>query len=74
MTTIPTSTVTLSNAATDGFDRVLLRTAATLSSYVVLRLERRSGAAPRRAVAAQSAAASARNAAQARGAIGILPR
>lgn len=56
------------------FERTLLRTSAAIEQYVGMRLERRAGAESRRATSAQLAAVTARSAAQARGAIGILPR
>ena len=56
------------------FERSLLRTASVLDGFVSGRLERRSSVAYRRAAAVQSATVSARDAAQARGAIGLLPR
>jgi hypothetical protein len=56
------------------FERTLLRASAAIEHYVALRLERRAGVESRRATSAQAAAVIARDAAQARGAIGILPR
>ena len=56
------------------FERTLLRAASALDLFVAARLERRGGAAHRRAVEAQTAAAADRRAAEARGAIGMLPR
>ena len=56
------------------FDRTLLRAASGLDSFVVARLERRAGDESRRALAAQEAATQYRRAAEARGAIGVLPR
>lgn len=55
------------------FDRVLLRAASAIDAFVVARLERRAQDVSRRAVAMQTAAAQRRDAAVARGAIGILP-
>ncbi|WP_127818911.1 hypothetical protein [Microbacterium sp. CPCC 204701] len=56
------------------FDRTLLRAASAIDAFVVSRLERRAGDGSRRAVAAQAAAEHLRRDAEARGAIGILPR
>lgn len=61
-------------STTTSFERALLRTAATLDAYVTMRLTRRAGAEHRRASIAQHDAVASRAAAQARGAIGILPR
>ena len=59
---------------TTRFDRSLLRAASLLDAVVAARLERRGTGRWRDALASQTAAADARRAAQARGAIGILPR
>jgi len=56
------------------FERMLLHAASGLDAFVAARLERRGHAAYRRAAEAQSAAADRRNGAQARGAMGVLPR
>ncbi|WP_194411484.1 hypothetical protein [Microbacterium cremeum] len=56
------------------FDRMLLRAASAIDSFVVARLERRASAESRRASAAQTAATQRRRDAEARGAIGLLPR
>ncbi|HWS52216.1 MAG TPA: hypothetical protein VN241_14495 [Microbacterium sp.] len=61
-------------ARATGIDRALLRAASTLDSFVVARIERRSGAEHRRAASAQAAALRARRDAEARGAMGLLPR
>ena len=61
-------------APATAFDRALLRTASALDSLVAARLERRSNAEHRRALAVQSAASQARRTAQALGVVGILPR
>lgn len=55
-------------------DRTLLRAASALDSFVVARLERRAGGESRRALAAQTTATQRRREAEARGAIGLLPR
>jgi len=54
-------------------DRVLLRAASTLDSFVAGRLARRGDMVQRRALTTQAAAVGARRDAEARGAIGILP-
>ncbi|SFS05878.1 hypothetical protein SAMN04487846_2036 [Microbacterium sp. cf046] len=59
---------------TTPFERALLSAASALDVYVAARLERRNGAAHRQAAVAQSAFDAARRGAEARGAIGILPR
>jgi hypothetical protein len=56
------------------FERVLLGAASGLDSFVANRLERRGGTEYRRAHRAQRSYAATRDAAQARGAIGLLPR
>lgn len=71
MTTISASRA---RVAMTPFESALLRAASALDSFVSGRLERRSGTAYRRAAAAQASGAAARDAAQARGALGILPR
>lgn len=55
-------------------DRTLLRAASALDSFVVARLERRATDESRRALAAQTTATQQRRDAEARGAIGLLPR
>jgi Mg-chelatase subunit ChlD len=59
---------------TTSFERTLLRAASTLDHIVEVRLERRSSTAHRAAVDAQSSFAARRRSAEARGAIGLLPR
>ena len=56
------------------FERSLLRTSWALDGFVVRRLARRASVEYRRAADVQSARVSARDAAQARGAMGLLPR
>ena len=56
------------------FERSLLRAASTLDAFVTHRLTRRASAEYRRATAVQSGAVAIRDAAQAHGAIGLLPR
>jgi len=56
------------------FERALLRTAASIDRFVDARLERRGAPAYRRAVQTQLNVAAVRREAQARGAIGLLPR
>ena len=62
------------SAGTTPFERSLLRTSSALDGFVVRRLERRASVEYRRADDVQSARVSARDAAQARGAMGLLPR
>ena len=62
------------SAGTTTFERSLLRASTALDQYVSHRLERRSGAEERRVAALRSAVASARGAAEAHAAIGMLPR
>lgn len=57
-----------------GFERLLLRTAAGLNGFVVARHERGGAVERRRALTVQDAAAAARRQAEARAAIGIVPR
>ena len=71
MTAIPAPRT---SAGITPFERYLLRTASVLDAFVSGRLERRASVEYRRAAAVQSAAVSARDAAHARGAIGLLPR
>ena len=71
MTAIPAS---VARTAATPFESLLLRAASALDHFVAVRLEERGGAVHRRAAATQAAAAAARGAAQARGAIGMLPR
>lgn len=61
-------------ARTTAFERALLQAASTLDAFVATRLERRSDAARRQSVEIQDAAARARSAAEARAALGMLPR
>jgi hypothetical protein len=56
------------------FERALLAAASSLDRFVANRLERRGGTEHRRAHEAQLAFAATRDAAQALGAIGLLPR
>lgn len=55
-------------------DRALLRAASAIDGFVVARIERRTADESRRAVTAQAAATRMRRDAEARGAIGLLPR
>ncbi len=61
-------------ASATRFDRALLRTASALDAYVVARLEKRDGAQERRALTAQATASGVRREAEARAAMGMLPR
>lgn len=61
-------------ARTTPFERALLRAASAIDSFVVARFERRTGGAGLRAAATQDAVDRSRREAEARGAIGILPR
>jgi predicted secreted Zn-dependent protease len=61
-------------ASATAFDHTLLRAAAALDAYVLLRVQRRRGSQPRRALIAQTAAGDARRHAEALAAIGMLPR
>jgi len=61
-------------AGTTFFERSLLRMASSLDQFVSQRLELRSSAEARRVAAAQAAVASARDAAHAHAAMGMLPR
>jgi len=76
MTTITAHHVVSSRSAarTTAFERALLQAASSLDAFVATRLERRSDAARRRSVEVQDAAVRSRSAAEARGALGILPR
>jgi hypothetical protein len=56
------------------FERALLGAASALERFVAERLERRGGAGYRRANDAQVAFVAERDAAHARGVIGLLPR
>jgi len=67
------STPRLSSGVTP-LERMLLRAASALDVFVAGRLERRSAVDPRGAYEAQRSFAAAREAAQARGAMGLLPR
>ena len=61
-------------ASATRFDRALLRAASALDAYVVARVERRDGVDERRALIAQAGVAGARREAEARAAMGMLPR
>ncbi|MBD3941463.1 hypothetical protein IF188_07100 [Microbacterium sp. NEAU-LLC] len=76
MTTITAHRVASPRAVvrTTAFDRALLQAASALDAFVVARLERRASVGRRRAIVAQDAAATTRGAAEARGALGLLPR
>jgi hypothetical protein len=56
------------------FDRTLLRAASALDAYVIARVERRDGAARRRALTAQAVVSGARRDAEALASTGMLPR
>ncbi|MCR2763756.1 hypothetical protein NQ152_09575 [Microbacterium sp. zg.B48] len=56
------------------FERALLRAASGLDRYVAARVDRRGHPAYRRAAEARSHAVTLRAAAEARGAMGVLPR
>jgi hypothetical protein len=64
----------LSSAGITPFERSLLRAASAADRFVLQRLGRRSSSEYRRAAATQSATVAFRDAAQARGAMGLLPR
>lgn len=75
------TTITAGELAARGFsgsatriDRTLLRAASAIDAYVIARVEKRAGAARRRALIAQSAASDARRGAEALGAMGMPPR
>jgi hypothetical protein len=76
MTTITAHHVVSSRAAarTTAFERALLQAASALDAFVASRLERRADDGRRRSVAVQDAAARTRAAAEARAALGVLPR
>jgi len=61
-------------ARTTAFERALLQAASTLDAFVATRLAHRSDAGRRQSVAVQDAAARTRSAAEARAALGVLPR
>jgi hypothetical protein len=61
-------------ASATRFDRALLRAASALDAYVVARVEKRDDAQERRALTVQAAASTARREAEARAAMGMLPR
>lgn len=61
-------------SAATTFERALLRAASALDAYAVARHERRHDADRRRALIAQTRATGARRDAEARAAIGIIPR
>lgn len=71
MTTISASRAGI---AVTPFEGMLLRAASALDHFVSARLERRGGAAYRRAAETQASGEAARGAAQALGAIGMIPR
>lgn len=56
------------------FERTLLRAASALDAFVLTRVERRGADELRRVARTQDASAEARRSAQARGAMGVLPR
>ena len=62
------------SAGVTPFERSLLQAASALDAFVTHRLVRRASTEYRSAAAAQSRATAVRDAAQAHGAIGILPR
>ena len=62
------------SAGVTPFERSLLRAASALDQFVSHRLERRAGAEERKAAAVRSSTASARSAAEAHAAWGMLPR
>lgn len=68
------TTISAPRAAATPFESVLLRAASALDRFVATRLEQRGALVYRRATQARMAALGARDAAEARGAIGILPR
>ena len=68
------TTLSFSASSPTRFERTLLRAASALNGFVVVRLERRTGSGSRHALAAQNAVIRRRRDAEARGAIGILPR
>jgi len=76
MTTITAHHVVSSRTAarTTAFERALLQAASTLDAFVATRLERRSDEARGHSVEVQDAAARTRSAAEARAALGLLPR
>jgi hypothetical protein len=55
-------------------ESLLLRASSALDDHIAARLDRRASAAYRCAAETRAAGAAARDAAQARGAIGVLPR
>jgi hypothetical protein len=61
-------------ASSTAFERALLRTASALDAYVIARVQRRDARPRRAALIAQAAAGDARRDAEARAAIGLLPR
>ena len=61
-------------ASATRFDRALLRAASALDAYVVSRVLKRGDAEERRALTAQAAADGVRREAEARAAMGMLPR
>ncbi len=61
-------------SATTTFERALLRAASAIDAYVVARQEHRGDAGRRSALAAQNRLTGLRQDAEARAAVGILPR
>ena len=68
------STASAARAAVTPFESMLLHAASALDLFVAARLERRGGPAYRRAAETWTTGLGARGAAEARGAIGMLPR
>lgn len=75
------TTITADELATRGFrttatrfDRTLLAAASALDAYVLARVEKRDRAEKRRALTAQAVVSGARRDAEARAAMGMLPR
>ena len=68
------TTVSAARAAVTPFESLLLHAASALDLFVAARLERRGGPAYRRAAETRTTGLGARGAAEARGAIGMLPR
>ena len=71
MTTI---SAPVARTAATRFESLLLRAASALDGFVAARLEQRCSEVYRGVAQTQAASAAARGAAQARGAIGVLPR
>ena len=76
MTTITTHDLAVRGfgSAATTFERALLRAASALDAYAIARQARRHDADRRRALVAQTRVAGARRDAEARAAIGLLPR